>query len=58
MEQMISGKIEEAVKSFLGPAIGDTARKIIEEVAWEVIPELAEAMIKSEIERIKRETGS
>jgi len=33
MEQVISGKIEEAVRSFLGPAIGDTARKIIEEVA-------------------------
>jgi hypothetical protein len=58
MEQVISGKIEEAVRSFLGPAIGDTARKIIEEVAWDVIPELAEAMIKSEIEKIKRETGS
>lgn len=58
MAKVISAKIEEVVRDILGPAISETAARIIEEVAWDVIPELAEAMIKSEIERItKREGG-
>jgi CheY-like chemotaxis protein len=33
----------------------DIAREVIEKVAWEVIPQLAEQMIKAEIERLKAE---
>jgi hypothetical protein len=32
------------------------AREVFEKVAWEVIPELAEQLIKQEIERLKAET--
>lgn len=54
LEKLLGSRIEEAVTACLGPVIAETARKIIEEVAWEVIPDLAEAMIKSEIEKIKQ----
>lgn len=57
LEKAIAAKIEDAVLRILGPAVEETARKIVEEVAWEVIPDLAEAMIKSEIERIKAENS-
>ncbi len=58
LEQVVSAKLEEAVRSVLAPVIGDAARRIVEEVAWEVIPDLAEAMIKSEIERIRKQGGA
>jgi CheY-like chemotaxis protein len=56
LEKVLNTKLEEAVRGILGPVINEAARKIVEEVAWEVIPDLAEAMIRSEIERI-RKTG-
>jgi hypothetical protein len=56
LEKVIGVRIEEAVRGILGPVINEAARKIVEEVAWDVIPDLAEAMIRSEIERI-RKTG-
>jgi len=31
------------------------SERIIREIAWEVIPDLAEALIKKEIERLKAE---
>lgn len=57
LEDVLGSKIEEAVRAHLGPAIGETAARIVEEVAWEVIPDLAESMIRNEIERIRREAG-
>ncbi len=56
LHNVLGVRIEEAVRSILGPVINEAARKIVEEVAWDVIPDLAEAMIRSEIERI-RKTG-
>lgn len=41
--------IEEAISKIAR----DIARDVIEKVAWEVIPQLAEHMIKEEIERLK-----
>jgi hypothetical protein len=38
------------------PLMGELVRKTIEEIAWEVIPDLAEAMIRAEIERITQST--
>ena len=35
--------------------IAQISEKIVREVAWEVIPDLAEALIKREIERLKAE---
>jgi len=57
LENVLGAKIEEAVRAHLGPVIGEAAARIVEEVAWEIIPDLAESMIKNEIERIKREAG-
>jgi hypothetical protein len=56
-EKAVSAKIEDAVRGILGPAFDEAAKKIVEEVAWEIIPDLAEAMIRSEIERIKAENS-
>lgn len=36
-------------------ALGDVSRGIIEEIAWEVVPALAEAILKEEIARMIRE---
>ncbi|MBN1881823.1 MAG: response regulator [Deltaproteobacteria bacterium] len=38
-------------------AVNKIAREIIEKVAWEVVPELAEVLIKEEIKRLKGEKG-
>jgi len=57
LEKLIGAKIEGAIRAQFGQAIGEAARRIVEEIAWEVIPDLAEAMIKNEIERIKKEGG-
>jgi CheY-like chemotaxis protein len=35
--------------------VGQMSEKILREVAWEVVPDLAEALIKKEIERLKAE---
>jgi DNA-binding response OmpR family regulator len=51
-EETVRRGIEEAVMK-----IGrEVAREVIEKVAWEVIPPLAEVLIKEEIERLKAET--
>jgi hypothetical protein len=56
LEKVLGARLEEAVRGILGPVINEAVSKIVEEVAWDVIPDLAEAMIRSEIERI-RKTG-
>jgi CheY-like chemotaxis protein len=38
-------------------AVNEIAREVIEKVAWEVVPELAEMLIKEEIKRLKGEKG-
>jgi CheY-like chemotaxis protein len=48
-EETVRRGIEEAVTQIAR----DVAREVIEKVAWEVIPQLAEVMIKEEIERLK-----
>jgi CheY-like chemotaxis protein len=48
-EETVRRGIEEAVMQIAQ----DIAREVIEKVAWEVIPQLAEVMIKEEIERLK-----
>ncbi len=51
-EETVRRGIEEAVLQIAR----EVAREVIEKVAWEVIPHLAEVMIKEEIERLKAET--
>jgi hypothetical protein len=48
-EDTVRRGIEEAVKMIAR----DVAREVIEKVAWETVPQLAEVMIKEEIERLK-----
>ncbi len=51
-EETIRRGIEDAVSKIAR----EIAREVIEKVAWEVIPDLAEMLIKAEIERLKAET--
>jgi CheY-like chemotaxis protein len=48
-EDTVRRGIEEAVMKIAR----DVAREVIEKVAWETVPQLAEVMIKEEIERLK-----
>ena len=50
-EETVRKGIEDAVSSIAK----QIAREVIEKVAWEVIPPLAEYLIKAEIERLKAE---
>ena len=54
IERIVSSRVEAAVRRILEPIVGDLARTMIESVAWEVIPDLAEAMIRAEIERVRQ----
>ncbi len=49
---VMRGLVEEAVAKI----VQDAAREIVEKVAWEVIPDMAEMLIKAEIERLKAES--
>ena len=56
IDRIVSSRVEAAVRRMLEPIVGDLARTMIESVAWEVIPDLAEAMIRAEIERVRQAT--
>jgi len=56
IERLVSSRVEAAVRQILEPIVGDLARTMIESVAWEIIPDLAEAMIRAEIERVRQAT--
>ncbi len=45
--------LEEVVKKVAGPIIEKLAGQLLEQVIWEVVPDLAESMIKDEIRKIK-----
>jgi hypothetical protein len=54
LERLVAERLDVAVRQALAAVVGDVARTMVESVAWEVIPELAEAMIRAEIERIRQ----
>ncbi len=56
IERLVAARVESVVKQVLEPIVSEMARTMIEAISWEVIPELAEAMIRSEIERIRQST--
>ncbi|MHB8836445.1 MAG: response regulator [Candidatus Methylomirabilia bacterium] len=56
IERIVASGVEAAVRRILEPIVGDLARGMIESVAWEVIPDLAEVMIRNEIERVRQST--
>jgi hypothetical protein len=56
IERIVSSRVDAAVRQMFEQIVGEIARTTIEAVAWEVIPDLAEAMIRSEIERVKQST--
>lgn len=49
-------RLRKMVEAAVSKIAREVAREVIEKVAWEVIPDLAEMLIKAEIERLKAET--
>jgi len=45
----------EMVEKIAQRVVAQISEKAVREIAWEVIPDLAEALIKQEIERLKAE---
>ncbi|HYA86430.1 MAG TPA: response regulator [Nitrospirota bacterium] len=45
--------VQRGIEEVISQIVRDMARDVIEKVVWEVIPPLAEQMIKEEIERLK-----
>jgi CheY-like chemotaxis protein len=58
IERIVAARLEAAVRQALDPLVGDLARRTVEAIAWEVIPDLAESMIRAEIERVRRAAGT
>ena len=54
IERIVAARVEAAVRKVLEPIVSELANTMIEAVAWEVIPDLAEAMIRAEIERVRQ----
>jgi hypothetical protein len=59
----VSGVVGDAVNRIAarGPeyeALAKLSREVIEQIAWEVVPELAEIILRSEVERHLRERNS
>lgn len=50
-------KIEAKISQSLGEELPSMTRETIERIAWEIIPDLAESIIREEIERLKRDKG-
>lgn len=47
-------ELKDVVARVAGPMIEKMASELLEQIAWEVVPDLAEAMIKEEIRKIKQ----
>jgi DNA-binding response OmpR family regulator len=57
VEQQLRGlpeeELREVVAKVAGPIIEKLASEMLEKISWEVVPDLAEAMIREEIRKIK-----
>jgi CheY-like chemotaxis protein len=58
IERIVAARMEAVVRQVLEPVVRELARTMIETVSWEVIPDLAEAMIRAEIDRIGQSTST
>lgn len=58
IERLVTARLDEAIRQAVEPVVAGMARALLEDVAWQVVPELAEAMIRAEIERIRRGADS
>jgi len=45
-------------EALLREALSKASRDVIEKIAWEVVPELAEAIIREELDRLMKERGA
>jgi hypothetical protein len=58
IERLVASRLDAAVRQALEPLVAGLARSVVEDVVWQVVPDLAEAMIRAEIERITRGADS
>lgn len=61
IEDQLSALSEEELKQIIervaGPMIEKLARDLLEKMVWEVVPDLAEALIREEIQKIKTDNN-
>lgn len=53
LRNLDDSELETVVRKVAGPLIEKLASEMLEQVVWEVVPDLAESMIKDEIRKIK-----
>ena len=53
LSALTESELQEVVQRVAGPMIEKLAAQLLEQVVWEVVPDLAESMIKDEIRKIK-----
>jgi CheY-like chemotaxis protein len=58
IERLVASRLDAAVRQALEPLLAGLARSVVEDVVWQVVPDLAESMIRAEIERITRGADS
>jgi CheY-like chemotaxis protein len=54
----VSGNGEADLEANLREALGKASREMIEKIVWEVVPQLAETIIREELDRLVREKAS
>ena len=52
------GAAGDGGEALLRAALSRASREVIEKIAWEVVPELAETIIREELERLMKERGA
>lgn len=61
LQRVLPGMVAEQLKALLPGLVGrevrESASAVVREVAWEVIPELAESLIKRRIQELEAEVG-
>ncbi len=55
MQQQMAPQVAKVVASAAAAMPAGASNELLERIAWEVIPQLAEALLKEEISRIVRE---
>ena len=56
-EVILEDELKEVVARVAGPTIEKLAGEMLEKIVWEVVPDLAEAMIREEIRKIRQGAG-
>jgi len=57
LRELSEEELKEVVAKIAGPTIEKLANEMLEQIVWEVVPDLAESMIREEIRKIRQGAG-